>query len=104
MIERRRVLEEALAAVTVDRDLTHGAAGETLASVAAHWTWWIGGRLSAPLTSVDVAQMLIGLKQARAQMRPGVGDHYVDIAGYAALAAECASEQGTKERGDDACG
>lgn len=43
-----------------------------------------------PIDEHDVAQMMVSLKQARAYTGPLRGDHYVDEAGWAALAGEAA--------------
>ena len=88
---RREILEEAARLVTQDRAATHGDAHANLTAIAGHWTWWLGDRLSAPLTPLDVCEMMEGLKQARRMQNPALADNYIDGAGYLALGAEIAT-------------
>ena len=88
---RTQILDAARKAITVDRAATHGLAEDNFAAIAGHWTWWLGSRLSSPLTAYDVAQMLVGFKQARGRGNPGHADNHVDQVGYSALAAEIAA-------------
>nr|DAK94186.1 MAG TPA: hypothetical protein [Caudoviricetes sp.] len=52
------------------------------------WTAYTGNDISP----VDVAQMMILLKVARAKGNPKHQDNWVDMAGYAACAGEIAAE------------
>lgn len=87
-MNRSDILSTANTCITQDRAATHGDAEDNFAAIAGHWTWWLGDRLSTPLTAYDVAQMMVGFKQARARSNPAHGDNFVDGAGYMALAGE----------------
>lgn len=86
MTLRADILDEAKQAVTVDRAATHGAVENTFGLIAALWS----ARLGQPITSAQVAIMLIDLKTARAWGNPAHRDSWVDMAGYAACGAELA--------------
>lgn len=90
---RAGILEEAARIVTQDRNVTHGEPEETFALIAAHWTWWLQGKLTpgAVVTDYDVAQMMVGFKQARAKANPQHPDNHIDEVGYAAIAGELAA-------------
>lgn len=85
---RQDILQAAQACITVDRAATHGEAEDSFALIAAYWTIWLGDRLAVPLTALDVSMMMVGFKIARAQGNAAHIDNYVDLVGYAALAAE----------------
>lgn len=87
-MKRAEILDAATQAVTVDRAATHGRAEDNFAEIAGHWTWWLGDRLTSPLSAQDVAQMMVGFKQARAKGNPRHADSFVDLCGYAAIAGE----------------
>ena len=77
------ILERALDIVQGGRS-THGAPERALETIADLWNSY----LDDDLTPVDVAVMMILLKIARLSHDTGNIDNYVDIAGYAAIAAE----------------
>lgn len=83
-IERGSVLDRAKALITGERAKQHGEASETHGKIAERWS----SRLGCTVTSKDVALMMIDVKLVRSQHNPTNEDNYVDIAGYAALAAE----------------
>ena len=76
------ILGEAAAIIDGDRADTYGDPRESFARIAGMWASYLG----IPLTSTDVAHMMILLKVSRAKTTPGHRDSLVDIAGYAALA------------------
>jgi hypothetical protein len=82
--ERGFVLDQAKALITGERAKQHGEASETHGKIAERWS----SRLGCTVTSKDVALMMIDVKLVRNQHNPTAEDNYVDIAGYAALAAE----------------
>lgn len=82
--ERGAVLDEAKALITGERAKEHGSASVTFSKIAERWS----SRLGCEVSPKDVAAMMIDLKLVRNQQNPNVKDNYVDIAGYAALAAE----------------
>lgn len=89
---RADILDAAKACITVDRAATHGAAEDSFAWIAGHWSWWLQDKLEpgASITPYDVAQMMVGFKQARAKGNPAHMDSHCDAVGYAALAGEIA--------------
>lgn len=85
-MNRGDVLDTAKQYVTSDRQNDHGKPEDTFEAIAALWSAYLGHRLE----SVDVAHMMVLLKVARAKQNPQHADNHVDIAGYAACAAELA--------------
>ena len=87
---RADILDAAKACITVDRAATHGDAEDSFAWIAGHWNWWLQDKLmpGASITPYDVAQMMVGFKQARAKGNPAHGDNFTDGCGYFALAGE----------------
>lgn len=91
---RAGILEEAARIVTRDRAATHGNAEDSFAWIAGHWNWWLQDKLEpgASITPYDVAQMMVGFKQARAKGNPAHMDSFFDQCGYSALAGEIAAK------------
>lgn len=87
---RGEILDAAKGCVCQDRNAEYGPPEDSFAAIAGHWNWWLGERLQTPLTALDVAEMMVGLKQARTRANPGHVDSHVDKAGYAACAGEIA--------------
>lgn len=83
---RAATLDAAKAAVTADRQATHGGPEDTFGLIARLWS----ARLGVDLRPDQVAVMLIDLKTARAWGNPGHADNWIDMAGYAACGAELA--------------
>ena len=83
---RAEVLDTAKGYVTKDRQADHGKPEDTFAVIASMWTAYT----RHPVTPVDVANMMALLKIARSKGNPRHEDNYVDMAGYAACAAELA--------------
>ena len=92
---RAGILEEAARIVTRDRAATHGDAENNFAWIAGHWNWWLQDKLEpgASITPYDVAQMMVGFKQARAKGNPAFHDNAIDAVGYSALAGEIGAKQ-----------
>ena len=92
---RADILDAAKACITVDRAATHGAAEDSFAWIAGHWNWWLQDKLEpgASITPYDVAQMMVGFKQARAKGNPAFRDNAIDAVGYSALAGEIGAKQ-----------
>lgn len=87
---RADILDTAKEYVTKDRAATHGDAEDNFSLIAGHWTWWLGDRLLEPLTAYDVAQMMVGFKQARARGNPSNIENAIDAVGYSCIAGEIA--------------
>ena len=91
--ERVRVLREAAALITGDRQKDYGPPAVNFERIAALWTIQAQKvlKVDAKFDPVLVALMLLQLKMARAVESPN-RDTFVDAAGYAALAAELAQD------------
>ena len=90
-ITREYVLEKAKELTGGERKKQYGSATGSFRRIAELWTAYTG----LPIDAGQVAIMMILLKVARTTTSPKKGDNYVDIAGYAALAAEI--EHATEE-------
>jgi hypothetical protein len=88
-VDEQSVLEEAAKCVTGPRRRDYGTPDENFGRIAEHWNTHLKDKLSKPITTSDVAMMMILLKVAREANSPK-RDNYVDIAGY----AQCAGELG----------
>lgn len=85
MNDREKCLREACEIVNGARNQTYGDVEDNFQKIANLWSFY----LNTPVTSIDVAMMMVLLKTARV----GTGgvshyDNYVDVAGYAACAYE----------------
>ena len=92
-LTRTDILDAAREAVAGRKEI-YGGPEDSFRRIAALWNAYLapGDR---QLTGFDVAMMLALLKIARARTAPGHTDNLVDLAGYAACAAEavCRPEQ-----------
>lgn len=86
-MKAKETLETALELVTGDRAEQHGDMHDTHKIAADLWNAYIGDGV---LTAEDVALMLALIKIARMRYGSENDDNYVDLAGYAAVAAEIA--------------
>lgn len=84
------MLREAADAVDGDRNSTHGDKERSFHAIAQDWTAYLATRKdpAGPIRPRDVAHMMNRLKQQRAEWGTAVRDHFVDAAGYAAIAGE----------------
>ena len=78
---RQAVLLVAEKVITGERADSYGDPENNFDAIARLWTEYLG----TSITSTEVAGMMILLKLARSRTSPGEIDHYVDMAGYAAL-------------------
>lgn len=92
---RSKVLQEAEKAINGDRDQEYGAPAVNFTNIASFWSTYLAGRLkdTEEITPGDVAAMNVLQKVARSMNTPAKFDHWVDTAGYAALAAEINQEK-----------
>lgn len=81
---RTQVLVTADRIIGGDRQQDYGDARESFGRIGQLWS----GILGMPVTAQQVALCMVALKISRAAGKPGHADSYVDMAGYAALAAE----------------
>lgn len=79
----RSILEEALRITDGGRDLQYGKPERCFEEIAALWSYY----LDHPVSPQQVAIMMVLLKVVR-QKAKHKDDNLVDMAGYAALAAE----------------
>lgn len=78
------ILETTRNLVGGDRNVVHGDIGESFKRIASLWSEFLG----TPITPEQVCWCMTLLKMARATSGTPVPDHYIDAAGYAALAGE----------------
>lgn len=83
-MNREDVLNESLKIVMGARNEQYGSPEDCFNVIAGMW----GSYLGVPLSSTDVAMLMVLLKVARSKANPKYADNYVDIAGYAACAGE----------------
>ena len=93
MITRGETLRRAEAIVTGHRATDYGTPEDSFNLIASLWSAYLAGLANADkyLTGTDVAMMMALLKIARICGGTGTDDSFVDLAGYAACGAECAS-------------
>ena len=85
-MKRTEVLKAAEKAVNGQRDQAYGKPENNFAIIADLWSAYKG----VPFTRLDVASMMACVKLARIRTGPEQADSFVDLAGYAACAAEVA--------------
>ena len=92
---RETVLEEAKRCICQDRQNQYGAPEDSFLTIAAFWETYLSAKYerTIELTCDDVALMMVLLKIARTMSHTLHVDNYVDMAGYAALAAELAENE-----------
>ncbi len=92
---RETVLEEAKRCICQDRQNQYGEPEDSFFTIAQFWSTYLVGehKLSHILSKEDVAIMMVLLKVARTNGHKHHVDNYVDMAGYAALAAELAQNE-----------
>lgn len=83
---RAEILDAAKAIVTGEREKQYGSPEDNFAVIAEFWTTYIGH----PISSEDVAIMMALLKIARIRSGNYKTDSFVDLCGYASIAAEIA--------------
>lgn len=92
----RDVFESAREAVLDDRGETHGSIDENFGQTAAFWSHY----LDTTVTPTDVAVMMVLMKASRQKCGSTDPDHYIDMAGYAAIANGLAADTDTTEEAD----
>ena len=84
---RKECLDKAAGCVLTDRNNEYGKPEDCFGVIANFWSVYLGRKVYP----ADVAMMMSLLKIARIKANRGYADGYVDLAGYAACGAECAS-------------
>ena len=87
-MNRTEILNTAKEYVTKDRAATHGGAEDSFGKIAKFWSAY----LDIPVTEDDVCAMMVMLKVARIAGNPEHLDRWIDVAGYASIGGEIASE------------
>lgn len=85
--EPQSILDEAHHIIYGDREQMYGDPGRNLRAIADYWTVHLKHKYGAPMeiTTDDVCQMMISVKQARLLHNPTHRDSQVDTVGYQAL-------------------
>lgn len=83
---REQVIEATRRAVMADRNADYAPPEENFQRIADLWNLYLEGK--GEVTPYDTAIMMVLVKVARVQASPHLVDHLVDIAGYAACAAD----------------
>ena len=96
-------LDEAKKTICGERQDVYGSPEDSFAIIAQYWNTYLtkGSRIiKGPLDAKDVAHMMVLFKMARVQGQRPSRDNYVDLCGYAAIAADRLSLQdsATKKR------
>lgn len=99
-VEAPQIAARAAELVGGDRAKSHGDKTENHEKIAAVWNGILmaAGKWSAPLTALDVANMMEGMKIARRYSGSFNVDDYVDGAGYAAVAGDIAGKAEEQRR------
>ena len=85
---RGEILDKAKEIVTKDRNMQYGSPENNFGVIAELWNAYLG--CDYKITPIDVALMMALLKIARIATGNTKEDNYIDLAGYAACAAELA--------------
>ena len=88
----KQVLETALDLIGGDRATDYGSMWENHENIARLWNGYLYNK-EGDLTAEDVANLMELMKIARRKLGTLKKDNYIDGAGYAAVAFECAKEQ-----------
>jgi len=88
---RQRLLEHASQITSSDRNKAYGNPEDNFANIAAYWSAYVkqSSDLDIEFSPQDIAHMMILMKVARLATNPDHYDSLVDVAGYAACAADC---------------
>lgn len=86
MTGREQVIEATRRAVMADRNADYAPPEQNFQRIADLWNVYLEGK--GEVTPYDTAIMMVLVKVARIQASPHLLDHLVDIAGYAACAAD----------------
>lgn len=83
-----RCLTEAGDIVNGARQDTYGQPEDSFKLIASYWSAYLEGCPDRGLTALDVAHMMVLLKLARCSGQTTKRDNYVDLCGYACIAAD----------------
>lgn len=91
---RSKILDDAAFCIIHTRADAYGSAQVGFDSIAQIWAALDQARGDRPRGALDVAAFMVAVKLVRASTNPGHVDSWVDIAGFAALGGEIATEGG----------
>lgn len=94
--QRERCLNEAKRIVCTDRNEQYGEPENNFDVIADYWAVYLNGKykIGVQLDSGDVAHMMVLFKMGRITTAKAYKeDNYIDLAGYAACAMECATNK-----------
>jgi hypothetical protein len=100
MIKAHEILLYAASIVKGARNTQHGETERSFTHIAQMWTQYLHAKKGLHWQSIsarDVAQMMVLLKIIRSVQGTPVPDHFIDEAGYAAIAGELASLESLQE-------
>ena len=86
---RKALLQQAIQMVNGGREQDYGSVESNFKRIADMWSTYLRNRVhpGSVLSGTDVALMMVLFKMSRLQVSPKHRDSWVDIAGYAGLAA-----------------
>lgn len=89
--ERKMLLDHAALITSTDRNKDYGNPEDNFANIATYWTAYVkqSSGIEITFSAQDIAHMMILMKMARLATNPSHYDSLVDVAGYAACAADC---------------
>lgn len=95
-MNREDILKTATEIVCRDRNNTYGGPEENFNVIAEYWSIYLNKKyeIGVPISAEDIANMMVLFKMGRiTTAKTYKADSYIDVAGYAACAAECAEKQ-----------
>ena len=94
---RKETLDAAMQAVCTDRENQYGPPEDTFWVIAGYWETYVRNCCTAgelvEINAQDVANMMILLEMGRITCGRMHDDNFVDLAGYAACAAELGGDR-----------
>lgn len=98
-MKRGQILKKALDIINGDRLDTYGNPEDSFKLIGAYWTTYLRANgvitdESARISPQEVAEMMVLFKIARMSGQKPSIDNYVDLAGYAAIAADMVDTDG----------
>jgi hypothetical protein len=97
-MNREETLDAAKECVLVNRNRDYADPEDNFSAIARLWNFWLSERYGFDdISALDVAMMSAFIKVARMLENPYKEDNFIDIAGYAACAAEVAEIEQDKK-------
>lgn len=81
------IVSEAVSVVSGDRQGDYGDAAQSFSRIAELWSAYLDEKVNAPISSKDVAAMMILLKLSRSKTSDK-RDTWIDVIGYAQIAGD----------------